>query len=785
MKYLGIFAISFAIFFFEVACAQFLGFTVGPGFELLVIGIAMMGLCSAGSLLACVAPKWKTPEWLIPSLCLFMGAGFLAVLFGNSWVKGIVNQAVDAGIAPSAWLLPRLAAFMLIPYFLFGLILTLIFRQCPSAQFGRVYFFDLFGGAMGCLGAYFAFEYGDFRILTVIPLLLAILGAGLMTEKVRQFYLCLPISLIVCFITLGLSAHWEPRPNLDLLSRNLEKRNQVKELWHGWNSYSRVGLIEVTRPDGTQAHKLQLGNGDGEAILEPYPARSHGRGLVSSLSTALKADGKILVLMSGAGADMVGIDSESKGKAEIFGVELNSRVKEGALFLEAAGMKNFYAKSNIHYLIDEARSFLDRTDERFDTILVSFSGATYAYYSGAIGHTSQYVYTVEAMKQMLSRLRPEGMLILVNTNKVRLLENYKQAINRRPSNEVIVLGKGAINWGGIWDDNVLLLKPSGFTNEEVDKIEQAASPAGRKLLYAPHRREVAGFEIYPRQLTSENETLASVPYGRRRLDLSAVTDDKPFILNLEPKAERFQWATIERILDEGPRGMEEMRFLYAILFALVGVFLIGFPLLWKGGIPLTARNAQHLAYFATIGAAFMLVEIGFLQKMSLLLGPGLTLPVVLGGMVFFAGLGSLASETLVGKSHALLMALALLAIPSAAFLLYGDSFLALALKWSMLLRTLAVLLVISPIAFAQGFFMPIGLSAATRDDVRLSGWCWGINGITGTIAACLSPVLAVQLGFSTLILIGLLSYGALGLLPRYYELRIFFRRHSHPATANI
>ena len=43
---------SFAIFFFEVVCARFLGFTLATGFELVVIGLAMLGICAAGSFIS-------------------------------------------------------------------------------------------------------------------------------------------------------------------------------------------------------------------------------------------------------------------------------------------------------------------------------------------------------------------------------------------------------------------------------------------------------------------------------------------------------------------------------------------------------------------------------------------------------------------------------------------------------------------------------------------------------------------------------------------------------------
>ena len=77
---------------------------------------------------------------------------------------------------------------------------------------------------------------------------------------------------------------------------------------------------------------------------------------------------------------------------------------------------------------------------------------------------------------------------------------------------------------------------------------------------------------------------------------------------------------------------------------VVGTIVV--PLAVRGRPALPARRlTAGLAYFAVIGTAFMLAQVAFLQRFSVLLGhPTYALVVVLFSMILFAGLGSFASD---------------------------------------------------------------------------------------------------------------------------------------------
>src|SRR5690606_30722363 len=76
-------------------------------------------------------------------------------------------------------------------------------------------------------------------------------------------------------------------------------------------------------------------------------------------------------------------------------------------------------------------------------------------------------------------------------------------------------------------------------------------------------------------------------------------------------------------------------------FAAAALLLIVGPLLFRRSWrhELGDSGLPNMAYFTALGAGFMLVEVGFIQKLQLYLGhPGFSLGVVLGGLILATGI---------------------------------------------------------------------------------------------------------------------------------------------------
>ena len=216
-------------------------------------------------------------------------------------------------------------------------------------------------------------------------------------------------------------------------------------------------------------------------------------------------------------------------------------------------------------------------------------------------------------------------------------------------------------------------------------------------------------------------------------------------------------------------------------------------------------------YFALIGLGFMFVEMGLLSRLNVLIGqPTVTLAVLLGGIILFAGLGSMLSNLIpmgrrwVTRLYPLLPAvLVIAAIPAM------ERVLGFAMAGELDLRVAASLALLAPPALALGICFPLGLSLVERresqlarpdrnhcqsdppsgdrdspedrDDLRhpdphrdraasgsMGPWLWGINGAFGVCASGLALGCSMAWGIQTTLWIGAACY--LALLPATWRL---------------
>ena len=58
----------------------------------------------------------------------------------------------------------------------------------------------------------------------------------------------------------------------------------------------------------------------------------------------------------------------------------------------------------------------------------------------------------------------------------------------------------------------------------------------------------------------------------------------------------------------------------------------------------------------------------------------------------------------------------------------------------------------------MGLPFPLGIGRVAGESEDLIAWAWGINGCTSVISAVLATLLAMHLGFTTVILIAVVLY---------------------------
>jgi hypothetical protein len=172
-------------------------------------------------------------------------------------------------------------------------------------------------------------------------------------------------------------------------------------------------------------------------------------------------------------------------------------------------------------------------------------------------------------------------------------------------------------------------------------------------------------------------------------------------------------------------------------------------------------------YFGLIGLGFMFVEMGLLSRLNVFLGhPTLALAVLLGGLILFTGLGSLASARVPIERPAVARRFPLLpfACIVSAGLLVDPVMAALSGAGAFVRIVVAIVLVAVP-ALGMGIGFPLGLRLVDRmrepSQPPLGPWLWGLNGACGVVASGLALTSSMAWGISTTLGIGAFCYLAL------------------------
>jgi hypothetical protein len=168
-------------------------------------------------------------------------------------------------------------------------------------------------------------------------------------------------------------------------------------------------------------------------------------------------------------------------------------------------------------------------------------------------------------------------------------------------------------------------------------------------------------------------------------------------------------------------------------------------------------------YFALIGAGFMFIEIGLIQRLSVLLGhPVHALGLLLCGIIASAGVGSLLSERL-----PLVRARWTVALPAAATAMILTA--SAVSRWltvglasaGTVTRALAALGVIIPLGLLLGVFFPMGMRLVSAQRSGETPWYWALNGVFGVLASALAVLVSIHFGISRSFWVSAGCYAAL------------------------
>jgi hypothetical protein len=246
-------------------------------------------------------------------------------------------------------------------------------------------------------------------------------------------------------------------------------------------------------------------------------------------------------------------------------------------------------------------------------------------------------------------------------------------------------------------------------------------------------------------------------------DLLPPTDDRPFFFNVQRGVASWMDAARSGDFGRGSKSTLILGGLFGIL-ALLSQFIIFSPLAkYEARKPEAERtrlrdHTRPIMYFVGIGLGFMWVELAVMQRYIPFLGhPSPALSVVLFALLLFGGIGSAVSSRLRNPrltAMALLVGIAITAwlAPVMTSAAYG---------WDLPFRVVLATALIVPLAVATGTMYPSGVRALERAGLTdLLPWAWAINGVAGVFALVAGMFAAMELGYTSVLVLAGFAYAA-------------------------
>ncbi len=563
--------------------------------------------------------------------------------------------------------------------------------------------------------------------------------------------------------------------------------------WTRWNTYSRVTVdhtIEVPptlwAPNRQMPEELRAPLAQRTIKIDGAAATMMAQDAtqlerhayldwdVTSFAHRLRPDGPAAVIGVGGGRDLLA--ARRGGHPKVVGVELNQLIVD----LHEREMRDFSKLvdlEGVELVSDEARSWFTRTDRRFSVIAMSLIDTWASTGAGAYSLSENGLYTVEAWGIFFDRLDDAGLFTVSRWwhpqspgETARMIGLAMELLWSRgvedPRRHLFVVQSDAVA--------TLLVAKRPFTEAEIDELQGEAIRLGFNMLATP--RKTPSSELLA-ALWQQGDRASFWSWARAQsLDLTPATDDRPFFFNMLRPGD---W-----LRDKGEVDAMDVSFLgnlqatqtlvYATLVSLLLTLITVVAPLRRRAEGLrelpTRMVVAACAYFALIGLGFMFVEIALLSRLNVLLGhPTTSLAVLLGGIIFFTGVGSLLSERAPIQKRAFALAYPIipaLLVAAAAFA-SGPALAALS-GAGLATRVLAGLSLVGIPALGMGLGFPLGLrlvGRASPDPERpsLGPWLWGINGAFGVCASGLALGSSMVWGVPTTLVIGMVCY--LALLP--------------------
>ena len=766
---LGIGASSFAALLLELTLTRLFSVVLFYHFAFLAISIALLGL-GAGGVFAYLRKTQLSRIGTRPLAAWLCGLNAIVIPF----VLEIVLH-VPVSLELSWTNLLRLTVLYLsaaIPFLLTGVLFSVVFAR-ETRTITRLYGADLLGGALACLSVVPLLNWiGGPNAILFAATVMALAGLVWADSRRTRNVTGVIAAVLVLLIAVNHSGRL-----IDVIYAKGIFRDKSWVEFARWNAISRV---EVDR-QGDDGKAIVIDADASTYIMNVDPHAWQGtlwqKNLMASppaLANVLRPHGEFAIIGPGGGVDV--LRAVANGSPSVTGIEINPIIANSIMRDRYADYSyHLYERPEVHLHVTDGRSFVRNAKQEFDVVQMTLVDTWASTAAGAFALSENSLYTVDAFREYLEHLKPDGMIAITRwefrrpREALRVVSVATEAMHQlgvqNPAKHFIVVSEGDLDEDGI--PVVVLAKKSPFTPEEEAAVKaHIESTEDLVALYTPSAPGQNPFSA----LIARNDPRAfarAYPYN-----VAPVDDNAPFFFFTLKTDQVLYDGGLQRGIDwKVNLGVVVLGIVFAISLVAVVVFLVG-PMALRGG---RRQRVLPLLYFVAVGLGYILVEIAFIQRFVLFLGhPTYALTVVIFLLLLSSGAGSLSSRRWLPNTARGWIPLVILVLAIALYTWGLTSLLTSLIGLPFFVKLVVSAVVLVPLGFAMGMPFPTGLRAiantaavelpasqlgepANSDDNAVE-WAWAMNAASSVLGSVLAMVIAIHFGLNITVACGAAAY---------------------------
>ncbi|HEY6698073.1 MAG TPA: hypothetical protein VIZ67_07610 [Acidimicrobiales bacterium] len=768
--YLGLALVTLSTLMLEIALTRIFSVTMWYHFAFVAISVALFGM-TVGALLVHLLPRRFPPAEVGRQLWIFallFGAA-VAVCFAIQLAIPFTPRATLPGVASVV----ATCVVISVPFVFSGIVVCLALTRFPR-RVNRLYAVDLVGAGLGCVLLVVLFSFLDGPSLVIMIGAFAAAGAIAFAEadgnRRRLATAAVATAVLAGFAGINAFQYTNGSPLLKIVWAK-EQRDPHHD-YERWNAFSRLTVEGDADDPATTILGLVIDSTAGTALsrYSGDPSDSDRlRNQIQNLPHYIRHDADVYVVGVGGGTDVLSaLEFEQRS---VTGAEINGDIIDITNGVYGDFTGHLDQDPRVDIVNDEARSYLARTDRRFDLIQISLIDTWAATAAGAFALSENSLYTTEAWDLFIDRLRGDGILSVTryfrttddDGHPVKPLETYRtvalasEVLARRglePRNHILVY---RVPTGYGVDLATVMVSPNPFSDDDLAELSSRADEFGFTAVLTPD----AAADPLLEALTAPGGPGDAV--DQVDADISPPTDNRPFF---------FQMADLSTFFNGGI-GRDDHVTRPVLVLGLLAVTVLGLAACCVGLPLVLARRTATIraerrrllplyTYFTAIGLGFLLIEVAQLQRLSIFLGhPTFGLTISLFSILMFSGVGSMLTERILREERPRSRLVPLAALAAAVIVsgLVTPVVIRAMDGATTPVRIATAVALLAPLALVMGMPFAVGMRAAATVPGAPTAFLWGINGAASVCASVLGVVIALFFGISTAFWAGALAYG--------------------------